>query len=242
MLETLEAFYRRQIFCPGPAGIFLNPRYILRRALFRAMRRYAPRLDGALLDFGCGSKPYKHLFVNTSLYLGLDIKEGDTRAGEENIDVLFDGKIIPLRNGSFDSALATEVFEHVLHIEHTLQELNRVLKPGGLLLGTTPFVWREHGGPDDYARYTSSGLRHLLEEAGFAVISFDKSANCVETLFQLLIVYLVTLLPMRKRYISTLLQILFLSPLTMLGIFLGRLLPFRDDLYLTNIVLARKKG
>jgi SAM-dependent methyltransferase len=66
------------------------------------------------------------------------------------------------------------VLEHVFNPDDFLNEVNRVLKPSGKLLLTVPFVWDEHEQPYDYARYSSFGLRSLLEKHGFSIVKHEK--------------------------------------------------------------------
>ena len=49
-----------------------------------------------------------------------------------------DGQALPFREGSFSSVISTSVFEHVIHLEHMLLEIKRVLAPGGDLLVVVP--------------------------------------------------------------------------------------------------------
>ena len=80
-------------------------------------------------------------------------------------DVGADVQALPFRDGAFDAVKATELLEHVPDVARALAECRRVLRPGGHLVITVPFLERLHGDPDDYARYTRSTWERLLAEA-----------------------------------------------------------------------------
>lgn len=61
-----------------------------------------------------------------------------------------------------DAVFCLEVLEHVRRPEAAAAAIRRVLRPGGLLVGSTPFLLGIHDQPHDYYRYTSHGLRHLF--------------------------------------------------------------------------------
>ena len=63
-----------------------------------------------MLDFGCGSKPYKNLF-KVKEYVGLDTEESGHNHRNEEIDVLYNGKQIPFVDNSFDSLFSSQVFK-----------------------------------------------------------------------------------------------------------------------------------
>jgi SAM-dependent methyltransferase len=63
---------------------------------------------------------------------------------KRNLTILWDGNRIPLPGNVVDCALATEVFEHCSSPEIIMGETLRVLKPGGLLFFTVPFLWPLH--------------------------------------------------------------------------------------------------
>src|SRR5262245_61614066 len=86
-----------------------NPFYFIRRALLEKVTQYAPQLNGKLLDFGCGSKPYQSLFTATSEYIGLDYEGEGHSHKDEHVDVFYDGRHIPFANESFDSVFSSEV-------------------------------------------------------------------------------------------------------------------------------------
>ena len=76
-----------------------------------------------------------------------------------------DVQALPFRDGAFDAIKATELLEHVPDVARALAECRRVLRPGGHLVITVPFLERLHGDPGDYSRYTRTMWERLLAEA-----------------------------------------------------------------------------
>ena len=93
---------------------------------------------------------------------------------------------IPAGDSSFDVVLCTQVLEHVPQPRDALQEFRRVLRSGGSLIATVPFLWEEHEVPFDYYRYTRYGIEHLVQSAGFAEVEVRPRTDCFTTLAQLL--------------------------------------------------------
>lgn len=75
-----------------------------------------------------------------------------------------------LDDASVDGVICIEVLEHVKHPHLAVQELYRVMKPGGMFVGSTPFLLGIHDQPMDYFRYTRHGLEILF--ADFEQLSF----------------------------------------------------------------------
>lgn len=224
-----------------------NPFYFIRRALLEKVGHYAPQLTGKLLDFGCGSKPYKPLFTNATEYIGLDYEGEGHSHRDEQVDVFYDGRHIPFPEASFDAVFSSEVMEHVFNPGDIFPEIYRVMKPGAKLLLTCPFVWPEHEVPVDYARYTGFALQHLLEQNGFRILTLDKSGDFTLAIYQMKMVYfsehVIPALPLlgKSKFfrVSVAPGIYFL--LNSWYQFKHWLLPKRKELYLNNIVLAEKK-
>lgn len=222
-------------------GLF-HPFYFIRKGLYRSICANSHELTGNLMDFGCGSKPYQNLF-KVDRYVGVDYYNEGHPHENEQIDVFYDGKQLPFADAVFDSVLCSEVFEHVFNIDPVLKEINRVVKKGGKILITCPFVWNEHETPHDYARYTRFALQDMLERNGFEMITFSKSGNFVIALSQAWILYFSILLREKSRrfFLSRWIYKLFFVLLPNLtGLLLNALLPANDSLYLNNIVLACK--
>ncbi|MCA6451321.1 MAG: class I SAM-dependent methyltransferase [Chitinophagaceae bacterium] len=229
-------------FNPGLSKTF----FFIRKALYEKIKSYVPALHGRLLDFGCGSKPYQSLFTNVSEYIGLDYNgEGHSHANE-HVDVFYDGKVIPFENEYFDSIFSSEVFEHLFNIDEILPELNRVLKPGGMILVTCPFVWNEHEVPVDFARYTRFALQHLFEKYGFTVLQHDKAGDYLSTVYQLRVQYvseyLLPSIPVlgKMKFFVTNIRPLIVLLMNIWFSFWHRILPKPKELYLNNILLATK--
>jgi SAM-dependent methyltransferase len=222
---------------------FFHPYYFIRTQLLKSVTEHAHHLKGRLLDFGCGSKPYKDLF-EVEEYTGVDfINEGHPHDNEQ-IDVYYDGKTIPFPDNSFDSVLSSEVFEHIFNLPEILVELRRVLKPGGKILITCPFVWKEHELPHDYARYTLFALKDLLEKNNFVVHITDKSGNFMQVISQLTVLYFydtgysaVKRIPVLRE----LFRFLFVFLPNVGGTAASKILPSKNQLYFNNIVVAEKR-
>ena len=239
LLENLFALYSKEMFRPSWLGIFINPFFIIRRGLHKGVRDLASACNGRLLDFGCGHKPYESVF-NVSEYIGIDIEQSGHSHRKSKVDIFYDGKQIPFPDAHFDTVFASEVFEHVFNFDEIFPEILRVLKPGGRLLITVPFVWEEHEVPYDFARYTSYGLNYLMTTSGLEILGSRKTTNYIETLAQMLNAYILQNLCPRNTVFRLLLTPLIFPPVTILGLILGRLLPDNKLFYHNNVMLLQK--
>jgi SAM-dependent methyltransferase len=92
--------------------------------------------------------------------------DGYITFGEYGEDTTGDLLALPFQADAFDGIVLTEVLEHCTNPFAAIAEVFRVLKPGGLLLVTSPFVWVFHGIKDhyqDYWRFTHQGWQLLLQ-------------------------------------------------------------------------------
>jgi len=155
---------------------FLNPNcspkniltYTVREAILNAVKFAKSRLEGKVLDVGCGIMPYRELISSSGSvkdYIGMDIDGGIYK--EYEVDLVWDGLSIPIGNEEIDSVIATEFFEHYHDTRNILSEIRRVLVENGTLFGTVPFIWTLHEVPYDEYRFTPFSLKKHLEESGF---------------------------------------------------------------------------
>ena len=238
MLKKLKNLYMQEQFNPKILGLFVNPFYFARKGLYRHVSILILNLKGRLLDVGCGTRPYEGV-CNVDEYIGLEVDDEGNR-NHNFADIFYDGKIIPFEDKFFDSILSNQVFEHVFNPNEFLREINRVTKIDGLFLITVPFVWDEHEQPYDYSRYSSFGLKHILSKHGFEIIEQRKSNNGLEVIFQLINDYIFKTTLSRNKYINLISMLILMAPINIIGLFVSKVFPNNNDLYLDNIVLAKK--
>jgi SAM-dependent methyltransferase len=129
--------------------------------------------EGGVLDVGCGLRPYEDLFPDGS-YVGIDVEVSGRPPGDKQPDRYFDGLNIPFEDERFDRVICTQVLEHSVDPDALLREMHRVLRPGGRLLITVPFMWGLHEVPFDFRRYSMYGIPRAVEAAGLRVVSTDR--------------------------------------------------------------------
>lgn len=86
-------------------------------------------------------------------------------------DVLGVGERLPFLDNSFDGVISTVVLEHVKDPFSCAGEMTRILKPGGDLFCTAPFLQPMHGYPHHYYNMTSEGLVNLF--SGMKIVTLD---------------------------------------------------------------------
>jgi SAM-dependent methyltransferase len=239
--KFIAEIIQKEKFEPGIIGFFINHNYLIRKPLFNAIRKNTQALEGDLLDFGCGTKPYKSFFSNVNNYIGVDYKIEGREERQKVVDVFYDGKNIPFENKKFDSILCTEVLEHVFNIDELLKEFNRVLKVDGKALITTPFMWEEHEVPYDFARYTTPALISLYERNGFEIIQNTVTGDYIRIIFQFQLNYIKNILP-ENAILKHGVLFPFIFIFNLLGTIFSTVLPKDKTAYFNNVFLLVKKA
>jgi len=128
---------------------------------------------GDLLDLGCGDGgTAKTLGPLVGRWAGVDIADSGevlARPADAAADARiasYDGLVLPYPAASFDIVYSRQVFEHVRHPEAVLREIERVLRPGGLFVGSTSSLEPYHS--RSYWSYTPWGFACLCHDAGLA--------------------------------------------------------------------------
>jgi ubiquinone/menaquinone biosynthesis C-methylase UbiE len=139
------------------------------------IKKYHPG-KGVVLDCGCGTGFNHSSFKGSRLVVSADISPHALRLckkkGIRNL-VQADATKLPFSNGRFDIVAAIELIEHIKDDRAALNEFMRVLKPGGIVILTTPafpFLW----GDDDILahherRYLREDLVRKVKNAGFSI-------------------------------------------------------------------------
>jgi len=140
------------------------------------------RAQAPLLDLGCGNRPYQAYYPEGEA-VGADVAQSSLNC----VDVLLDGCArLPFEDGRFETILCTQVLEHVESPYELIHEAHRVLRPGGRLILTCPFVWELHERPHDFLRFTEYWLIKNLTETGFRIDTFERQGGDLATIGQMI--------------------------------------------------------
>jgi SAM-dependent methyltransferase len=143
-------------------------------SIWLLVREYLKQLPptGVAVDLGAGRSPFKPKFPSAWRYVTVD--------PFSPADYATLGELPPELQA--DLVLMTEVLEHVPDPAKVLKEVHPHTKPSGQLLITVPFNARVHGAPNDFHRWTPSGLERLLAPTGWAIERLEPRGSDITTL------------------------------------------------------------
>jgi len=158
----------------------LHPQWLLGRgnALAGSLRELAP---GRMLDIGCADRWVQRMLPLGVEYIALDFPTTGGAMYGSRPDLFADASRLPLADASFDAVVMLEVLEHLRHPRQALAEAARVLRPGGRLLLSMPFLYPIHDAPHDYQRLTVHGMIRDVEAAGFRLDRCEASLGSAQT-------------------------------------------------------------
>jgi SAM-dependent methyltransferase len=146
----------------------------MEKKLFSLLKRIE---GGIVMDIGAKNSPYRH-FIKADRYITMDISE------ENNPDICCDVHDIKCDNEKFNAVIATEVLEHCYNPQKVINEIRRILVPGGTCILSTRFIHRYHPDPKDYFRFTRDSIEVLFSE--FSCLEIYEHGNKVQTIWQIL--------------------------------------------------------
>lgn len=131
-------------------------------------RQYA---KGRVLNAGSGIRDIRmgDQIINTDL------------AAFKKPDVAADLHHLPFKDNTFDTILNIAVLEHIPNSWRCINEFRRVLKPGGTVICSVPFLQPVHDDPGDFIRFSEEGLVRLFNERGFEVRHTESDLNFFHT-------------------------------------------------------------
>lgn len=140
LAQFYDRYWQRPAEMDSALGLEAAPREALLRAVLTGLPAGSP-----VLDAGCGPGDYCAVIAGMGLRaVGVDISAAVVaHARRRHPGVSFHAAALerglPFADGSFAAAWCSEVLEHLFDVHAALAELNRVLRPGGLLVLTTPY-------------------------------------------------------------------------------------------------------
>jgi ubiquinone/menaquinone biosynthesis C-methylase UbiE len=188
--------------------IFYPKKFLLYRYINTAFRKYKSKNKNIsepfrILDVGCGTGAamidLKKMFGRSVDVVGLDVVKMQIELAKEKIKMnginaeveWYDGQQLPFSNKSFDAIYTSDVLGHVEDVQGWLGELNRVLKPGGVLAMFSESKLGKHAYIRNYllkkglntdphadahiSLYSKTTLREFIEASGFEIDSMYSS-------------------------------------------------------------------
>jgi len=224
------------------------------------IKKYSHLFSGKLLDIGAGRKPYRFLFSQVDEYIGtnaISYYDNSPDKGEVGrcTDLwVSDGTQLPFKKENFDDVVSFQVLSIIRQPDLFIKEASRVLRPGGMLMITTDFIYPKWD-LKDAVRHTDTNLRLLGIENGFDVLAVESYGGFWTMYYSLFLRYVRSypgILKAKKSLAVRMLcglvysSILVSQPLISLCgcvvYVLERNLTSEFDYTMNNLLVARKKG
>jgi len=146
---------------------YLSGVTVARSQINRAKPEFVASVSGDILEIGGFDDFFKQRYEKGE-FVNLDIQDGPC------VDVVADAENMCAVGGeSFSAVICISVLEHTLNPTQILEEVHRVLKPGGRVLLSTPWLFEAHMEPQDFWRFSS----HLLAQDSNFEVQWIESAN-----------------------------------------------------------------
>lgn len=151
---------------------------ITRKNLVPFLKKYST--DKKVLDVGGGRADFNHsydVFFPNRFSVDIDPKREP--------DLVADVHNLPIKDNTYEFVLCTEVIEHCHDPQKAVNEMMRVLKPGGTCVLTTRFMFPIHDFPHDYWRFTEMQMQKLFENSTIIELrSETETMSCVAAILQ----------------------------------------------------------
>lgn len=159
-------------------GSMFHPQWLSDRFHRNSQKALKKLRNATVLDIGSGNAGYREMIHPSNTVFAIDYPETNARY-RLNPDAFADARCLPVQSVTADVALLFEVLEHIDAPERVLGEISRVLRPGGELYISVPFIYPIHDAPNDYWRFTRYGIERLLYRHGFTVEKVTTHGNTI---------------------------------------------------------------
>ena len=122
------------------------------------------KINGDIIEFGASDEIEKN-FCNSKLKNCKISYSNINSSNKEFVNIDLQKKI--LIELKYDYIIIFNVLEHLLDPNLALRNLSKICKKNGKIIGSTPFLFRVHGAPKDYSRFTKDHLIELLKSSNF---------------------------------------------------------------------------
>jgi SAM-dependent methyltransferase len=146
----------------------LNNRSVYRAYLNLALTKQMAK--GKTIDVGAGGGGGKYLDTLPK-ETGVTVEHFDQKTGQF---VDFEKDRLPADNNTYDTTIFLNVMEHIFNYQHIADEVVRITKPGGQIIGYVPFLMWYHPDPSDYFRYTHQSIEKIFKAAGAKEVTIEK--------------------------------------------------------------------
>ena len=140
-------------------------------------------MDGPIYEFGsylvAGQEQLANLrpLFPDRQYVGCDMRPGP------GVDRIEDLGHLTLDDGVAGAIICVDTLEHVFEVRKAVDEMIRVLRPGGLMLVSVPLDFRIHDYPDDYWRLTPSCIARLMAPLAATIVGSQGLEGYPHTVF-----------------------------------------------------------
>jgi 2-polyprenyl-3-methyl-5-hydroxy-6-metoxy-1,4-benzoquinol methylase len=189
--ELLQAHYQDPAYFCGQEEQGYHNYSDMHKALRPHMRRRIQSIDrylakGQLLDFGCAAGYFLQVALASGWQIaGVELAHEMAQVASQTLQIPIASSLDSLGQAEFDAITAWEVIEHLPRPVETLHCLHDHLRPGGLLMLSTPNTghWQAVREPENWISYrppshllffTAKTLTDALERAGYERISIQR--------------------------------------------------------------------
>lgn len=132
--------------------ILKNPPLVISQVQTREIKRLISECkeDEKILNIGAKNIKFTKNTINLDL------------CSYGNVNVIGDAHELPFQDGAFSLVIITGLLEIVKNPQKVCREIYRVLKKGGKVMATVPFMQPYHPDPTDCQRFTIEGVRGLF--------------------------------------------------------------------------------